>query len=113
MVDDSRGGNRYVRGPVRNPRALAAEDASWKRQPSLARRQAKRRVRLTLRRGGPADYLVFGRTDQSLLFLRPRAAHIEWGPAIHRLYPVLVVAQLTALSEHLLWLMRRDKRRFL
>jgi hypothetical protein len=33
------------------------------------------------------------------LFFGSGAAHIEWGPAIDRLYPVLVVAQLTMLAE--------------
>jgi hypothetical protein len=41
-------------------------------------------------------------------FFGPGAVSLDWGPAMDRLYPVLVVAQLTMLGEQFLRLTRTD-----
>ena len=46
------------------------------------------------------------------LFFGPGAADLSWGAAIDRLYPLLVVAQVTALSEHFLRLTHPHDIRF-
>ena len=45
------------------------------------------------------------------LFFGSGAAGLEWGPAMDRLYPVLVVAQLTMIAEQFLRLTRPDDTR--
>lgn len=46
------------------------------------------------------------------LFFGPGAADVSWGTAMDRLYPVLVVAQLTILAEHFVRLTRPHDTRF-
>jgi hypothetical protein len=48
---------------------------------------------------------LLGLKFPTLLF-GPGAADVAWGPAMQRLYPVLVVAQLLALSNHFIRLVR-------
>ena len=54
---------------------------------------------------------LLGLKFPTLLF-GPGAADVAWGPAMQRLYPVLVVAQLLALGHHLLRLVRPGDTQF-
>jgi hypothetical protein len=47
------------------------------------------------------------------LMFGPGAAVLDWGPDMDRLYPVLAVAQLVALAEHFLRVLRPQGKRFL
>ncbi len=54
---------------------------------------------------------LLGLKFPTLLF-GPGATDVAWGPAMQRLYPVLVVAQLLALSHHFIRLVRPADTRF-